>query len=139
MASNRPKLFIAEDSAVAELYEIRYSDTYELVVAQDGRQARKLLSEHESFDLCLLDIVMPVEDAAQPASEAKNTGLRLLKIILEQRKSRRILVVTVRQEVEAEVRRMCEGRAACIVLHKKLGDSPVEESLARLLNDEVPV
>jgi PAS domain S-box-containing protein len=80
--SRSVRVLLAEDNAVNRLVAVRLLEKYghTVVEAVDGRQALAAL-EHESFDVVLMDVQMPVMDgfAATAAirDREQGTGLRL--------------------------------------------------------------
>lgn len=65
-----PRILIAEDEkALARVLELKLTKAgFAVVIAEDGEEASRLLAS-ESFDLVLLDLVMPKKDGFAVLSE----------------------------------------------------------------------
>jgi CheY-like chemotaxis protein len=117
--SEKPTIFIAEDSTLLKQFEADFRGKFAVVSAQTGIEAFALIDKFEHFDICLLDVVMPVESSEMPGEKAMSTGLRLIEHLLLKKKTERLVVVTVRSNVSEEILQMTRDKAKCIVLHKR--------------------
>ncbi|MGN0413204.1 MAG: HD domain-containing phosphohydrolase [Lachnospiraceae bacterium] len=70
----REKILIVDDAEInRELLQEILSDEYEILQAEDGRQAMKLLEEyHEQIIVVMLDLIMPVMDGFAVLRELSN-------------------------------------------------------------------
>ena len=70
------------------------------------------------FDICLVDIILPAEDATLPVSAADETGLRLIRHIVEHRKSSRIIILTQRLDLAPRFEKAIKDQAQWVLLIK---------------------
>lgn len=78
-----PRILIAEDEkALARVLELKLTKAgFAVVIAEDGEEASKLLAS-ESFDLVLLDLVMPKKDGFAVLSELAGKKATLPVVVL---------------------------------------------------------
>ena len=96
-SSNGKRLIlIADDEFInREILRGILQEEYELVFAENGKEALELMHEHKDFlSLVLLDLMMPVMSGIDTLKEAKQEGSEISKIP--------IIVVTSDQEAEVE-------------------------------------
>lgn len=96
-SSNGKRLIlIADDEFInREILRGILQEEYELVFAENGKEALELMHEHKDFlSLVLLDLMMPVMSGIDTLKEAKQEGSDISKIP--------IIVVTSDQEAEVE-------------------------------------
>jgi DNA-binding response OmpR family regulator len=110
-------LLIDDDKAIAELYEIAFSqhDEYELVVAYNSKDGKRMATE-DNISLILLDLVFPKEEGladeeGKPIKIQVHAGYELLKKLKEDEKTKDIPVVILTNladghEDEANARRL---------------------------------
>ena len=103
MADQKPTMLIAEDSRIADQYQQLFKDEFEVSPAKNGSEAFALAKEHDAFDVCIVDIIMPVEDTSKQLRDAESTGLRLIEYLWNHKKSRRFLVITVRPDIRSHL------------------------------------
>ncbi len=103
MSTPKPTMLIAEDSLIADWYNRMFGEQFDVTVARTGVEAFRVASEHARFDICIIDIIMPVESPDRSLQDADTTGLRLIEYLLRNRKAKRILVLTVRGDVKVQV------------------------------------
>lgn len=123
MSAPKPSMLIAEDSEIAEQLQILFADRFEVVLARDGSEAFAEVECHERFDICLLDIIMPIEKGDLDLRAADETGIRLIQEIVAKRKCGRFLVLTVRWDVEETIEQMMDRSMCCRVLLKQEADA----------------
>ena len=123
-----PSVLVAEDSKLAEVYSQLLKNEFHVTLAQSGEMALAAIDLADQFDLCLIDIILPVEAPTMPISEAQTTGLRLIKRLLDQKKCSRFLVVTVRPDIRADLDALLKKRADYRLLLKY--EASTEEILA---------
>ena len=73
--SLKPKILIADDSAMnrAILVEM-LGDGYDVIEAENGREAVRALQSAPEIDLLLLDIMMPEMDGFEVLKQMKHYG-----------------------------------------------------------------
>lgn len=78
-----PRILIAEDEkALARVLELKLTKAgFAVVIAEDGEEASRLLAS-ESFDLVLLDLVMPKKDGFAVLSELAGKKATLPVVVL---------------------------------------------------------
>ncbi len=118
MTAVKPKMLIAEDSDIAALLESKFSGEFDVVVAKTGAKACQAIDEAQAFAVCIIDIIMPVEEKSLNLSDADETGIRLIERILKQSKCRRFLILTVRWDLEETLAKVFQGKAAYRLLLK---------------------
>lgn len=109
--TEKPRMFIAEDSkTLLDAYVDKFSERFEVVRSRGGRKAFALVEESKPFDICIVDLIMPVEAKKFGMEDAEETGVRLIKHIVEKGKSQRIIVMTVRWDVEKDVEEVIDQK-----------------------------
>ena len=102
--TNKTVLIVEDEFAIAELLEMALIDGgYRVVVAANGRQALKLLSEGPPPDLVISDLMMPVLD-----------GAGFIQAMREIEPQRDIPYIVMSSIPEAAVRDRIEGYAGFI-------------------------
>lgn len=119
MDTTKPLMLIAEDSAIVEDYERIFADEFEMLVARDGEEAFALVDEVEKLDICVVDVIMPVETSGSTLEDTKTTGMRLIQYVLDQEKCSRFLIITVRWEIETDVEQFMPTGAEWRFLRKR--------------------
>ncbi len=140
MSSVRPKMLIVEDSDIAEQFERLFADEFDTVVARTGIAAFGEVEVAEHFDICIIDIILPVEDESLALRDADETGVRLIKHIVTHGKAERVLVLTVRGEMENQIRDIGMGRLVFEVIQKQSAsdEEMIRDAVARLLAKQLP-
>jgi len=100
LRSDRPVILLADDNADMRSYVERLlSDRYEVVVVRDGEAAVETLSS-VTFDLALLDVMMPMRDGFDVLAHVRSIeALRPLPVIL----------LSARAGEEARIEGLCAG------------------------------
>jgi len=71
--SKKRILIVEDDSFVMDIYQTKLSQSgYDVVGADNGLEALKKIEEDGSFDLMLLDIVMPYMDGLEVLQKVKS-------------------------------------------------------------------
>lgn len=112
-------MLIAEDSNIAKQLELKFADRFKVIVARNGREAFGQVERHDRFDICIVDIIMPIETGDLDLRAADETGIRLIEEIVAKRKCERFLVLTVRWDVKERIEKMMEQSMRCRVLLKQ--------------------
>ncbi len=96
------RVLVVDDEIInREILRNIISQDYEVYTAEDGEQALAMLSNsHMNFSLCLLDLLMPKMD-----------GFELLERLKENEKLRRIPIIVLTSEKDAEVKAIHMGAA----------------------------
>lgn len=94
-------MLIAEDAkdTLQHLQEL-FDPDYEVVSACNGEEAFRIVRHTDYFDISIVDIVMPIESKKMRMKEGRDTGIRLIEEMIDKKKTHRILVFTVRGEIE---------------------------------------
>jgi len=116
-------MLIAEDSNIAQQLELLFAHRFEVIVARNGREAFGEVARHKRFDICIVDIIMPIETEDLGLRDADETGIRLIKEIVAKRKCGRIVVLTVRWDVKKRIVQMMDQSMCCRVLLKQEADA----------------
>lgn len=110
-------LLVDDDKAIAELYEIAFSqrNEYELVAVYNSKDGKRLAAE-DNISLILLDLVFPkeeglVDEEDKPIKIKTHAGYELLKELKEDEKTKDIPVVILTNladghEDEAKARKL---------------------------------
>lgn len=133
-------MLIAEDSEIAKQLEALFSEEYDTVVARTGKEGFREVDAAEHFDICIVDIIMPVEDPRLSLRDADETGVRLIKHIVERGKATRVLVLTVRGDVENAIRDVADGAIIWQVLRKQevRDGQMIRDAVATLMAKTIP-
>ena len=115
-------MLLAEDSeTLGSLYERVFRD-FNIIWAKGGEEAMAAIEGSEGFDICVMDVIMPVENTSLSLADADDTGLRLIERLVDQKKCSRFLVLTVRWGLEGTVQKLLEGRGTWRILLKQEAD-----------------
>lgn len=98
----RRLILVVDDQEInRDLMEMFLSDEYDLLFAENGRQAMELICAHqEMLSIVLLDLMMPVMD-----------GFQVLAAVHEDEALRRIPIIVLTAERSAELRALQMGAA----------------------------
>ena len=134
MNSSKKRMFIVEDSDLAEMYGDIFGDSFQTVIAKNGEEALHLARGSEQFDIAIIDMIMPVEDESLALEDQAETGLRVMNFLIAEKKCSRFLVITVRWDTEDLLRQRMRDRADYTVLLKSETDrDEIVKSVDRLL------
>ena len=115
MAVERPKqILVVEDAkGIARGYATILEDAgYEVTLCFTGEQAKQLITQKRVFDLAIMDIVLPAEDQEKHSlKESHDTGLRLIRRMVDECLCDRFYVITVRDDLEEKLRIICKAPA----------------------------
>jgi len=138
MMTKKPTMLIAEDSdTLAPLFVNLFSDDFDVVLAQDGAQAVAIIDKTDRFDVCVIDCIMPVESPKLALADADETGLRLIRYILERQKCSRFVVLSIRWDLEEKLESIIPDRTAWTLLLKQDTDSDgIRTAVARLIDTD---
>lgn len=102
MAPNRI-LIVEDDSSISGAIALNFKYVgYEYVVMEDGRRAAEFLKEDHSFDLALLDIMLPGMDGFELFSHMEKYNIP-------------VIYMTAKTDSESEVRGLRDGAEDYIV------------------------
>ena len=92
--NNRRRILIVDDESInRDILGMTLEEDYEILYAGDGQQALGIIREEgEKLSLVLLDLMMPVL-----------SGLELLKILREDPQLRRIPIIVLTADQDAEI------------------------------------
>ena len=98
--SNRRRILIVDDEPInRDILGMTLEEDYDLLYAGDGRQALEIMREtRDTLSLVLLDLMMPVL-----------SGLELLAILREDPQLRRIPVIVLTADQDAEIKSLDLG------------------------------
>ena len=133
MSTPKPTMFIAEDSRIATLYERMFNQEFDVTVAQTGGEAFRTAADHGPFNVCIIDIIMPVESDAFSLADADTTGLRLIEYLVTQHKAERFLVLTVRWDVKDEVAELLRGHHHALLLKGDTNTDEIRDKVRQLM------
>ncbi len=124
--SEKKQLLVADDDDEFRdlLYMYLKSKGYKVLTASDGGEALKIASS-EPIDLLLLDLMMPVKDGFQVASEltAKMGS-----------KAPKILIITGRSLLEEDVAILLSGAAGS--MHKPIKLDELRQLVEKILGED---
>ena len=100
MTSHKPRLLVVDDEAgIREMLNVLFERAgYDVSVAKGVNPARKLLSENETFDVVLSDLMMP-----------DGTGLEVLSAAHARDQNTQVVVMTAYATTERAVEAMRQG------------------------------
>jgi CheY-like chemotaxis protein len=140
--SSRPNILVVEDAeGIADLYVELLEDDYCVRVCNGGRQVRSVIDQGCKFDLAIMDIVLPPEDPdRQKLEDCQETGIRLIKNMIENEVCRRFYVITVLKGERQRVEQLCKSNNVVCKFEYKLDYKPEKllENVAELLRANVP-
>ncbi len=90
-----PKILVVDDSATDRLIISKMLSGHDLLLAEDGLDALRLMAEHPDIDIVILDLNMPKMDGFQLISEMKSGRLGIMP---------RIIILTNHDELDNEKR-----------------------------------
>ena len=99
----RPKtiLIVDDQEIIRDALGAMLEDQYEILYAENGREAMDMIQEHmEELSIVLLDLIMPVMN-----------GFQVLEHIREDEELRKIPVIVMTAEREAELKALQAGAA----------------------------
>ena len=103
---------------------------------------QKFADQGSSFDLAIVDIVLPAEKkTGLRLEDCQYTGIRLMERMVELGICKRFYVITVRVSLKSGVERLCEEKQAAIKFQYKLDYEPekllpnVADLLATTINE----
>jgi len=140
MNQEKPRMFIAEDSSIAQLYELMFSSQFGITTAETGREAWALVNQHPRFDVAIIDVVMPNENAEQGMEEIETTGLRLIDHMLSTAKCKRFLILTARHALSDQIEQLMRGRGFHRYLLKRdATDQSIREAITELMKEHMSI
>jgi CheY-like chemotaxis protein len=113
------RMLIAEDSDLRDMFRELFAASFEVVTAQNEGEAGDKIASEPKFDVAIIDVIMPVEN---PADDEDETGLRIMKRLIDTGKCRNFVVLSVRWDVAERVRAIAAGKAQAVVLSKRETD-----------------
>jgi DNA-binding NtrC family response regulator len=137
MMSTKPSILLAEDSSLGLTMLDYLSDKYNIDLARNGREVIECINKGKTYDVCIIDIIMPVEELEFSIEDSQETGIRLISKIISSGTSFRFLVLTVRKDVENKVKEIIGNNGIYTFLLKISTDSiEIEDSIKNLLNNK---
>ena len=134
--NDKPRMLVAEDaSGVLSKLKDLFTAKFDVVAAATGRDVLAVMKQRAPFVVALMDIVMPVEDEARNLADAGSTGLRLMERMIAEGVCSRFVVVSVRWDLEEQIRGL-EKRGAVIeflVKQQITGSDEIEEAVNRVV------
>ncbi len=113
----KPRMLIAEDSeTLAIAYKQHFGAHFDIDLTRGGKHAFSLVDAKGPWEIALVDIIMPSESAE---ADVEETGVRLIRRLVEREKCSRVVVVTVRWDIESIVREAVGDGAHFRVLLKQ--------------------
>jgi CheY-like chemotaxis protein len=135
--SQKKKVVIIEDAkGIAEGYKTMLGELdCDITVCHSGRDLQSLIDNNQTFDLALVDIMLPGDDEKYTLAECQDTGVRLIGKMLQKETCRRFYVITVRSSLKDRVVRLCKQKNAVLKFEHKLDHDPevFQENVKSLL------
>lgn len=78
---NKKILIVEDEKPLARVLSLKLNSAgYQVVIAYDGKEALAILSK-QTFDLIILDLIMPKEDGFQVLQKIKDMGIKMPIIV----------------------------------------------------------
>jgi len=126
--SEKNKILIIEDAKGTAigykglLCNAGYND---ITICHTGAEVQLLIDKGEKFDLSIVDIMLPAEDPEKyTLAECQETGVRLIRKMIDKDTCRRFYVITVRGSLRSGVERLCKEKKAVLIFEAKIDYEP---------------
>ena len=138
------KILIIEDAKgtvrgyVDLLRDAGYDD---ITICHKGTEVQVLIDKGEEFDLSIADIMLPAEEPEKyTLAECQETGVRLIRRMIEKDICQRFYVITVRSSLESSIERLCKEKKVVLKFESKIDHEPEKfiDNITNLLATSIP-
>ncbi|MGD0552138.1 MAG: response regulator [Sedimentisphaerales bacterium] len=138
----KKRILIIEDAeGITKGYKvILEKEGYETNVCVSGEDAKLRIEKGQKYDLAIVDLVLPTENPEKRTlKDCEETGLRLIKRMIDKNTCRRFYVITVRNSLKKRVERLCKSKKTALTFEHKLDYEPehLASKTLRLLDKQI--
>lgn len=126
--NKRSRVLIVEDAqGLATLYGQMLNDSgHTVTICGNPKLVNLLIENGETFDLAILDIVLPPEDLElYSLQDCHRTGIRLMERMIRRMACNRFYVITGLKDIQQQAEAIC-GKSALLLFEYKLDYEPEE-------------
>lgn len=124
----KPRILIADDDTIIRhlVYSIVKAEGFEVVVANDGREALRILQNDTDFKGAIFDMMMPHVE-----------GLDIIRHMRTEKRFMRIPVMMITSEQDAALARKTFAAGATLFLQKPFSQAQLRSTLHMLVSQSV--